>query len=264
MRFTMWVSMIRYRTHRGGKRCAVPRRLSSPRRWPCLVLCLFLPIIAVGGAQRDTPGTSSILLFEEAEAGVAPYPVRVLVNRDYLRMDDASDSGDFVLLDRGTRTVYSVSHAERSILVIGPQPGERSVPDTPAVGHDLLSEPDAPPIAGREVLHYVLHADGEVCYEAYVVPGLLDEARRALTEYVVVLAGQHLRDLDKTPEEMRSPCFLARYIHAAAGHLEAGLPVQEWDGTGYRRSLFDFETNVPVSGALFVLPEGYRRYHIQP
>ncbi len=84
-----------------------------------------------------------------------------------------------------------------------------------------------------------------------VVPGLLDAAVSGLAEYARVLGMRQLNSMDVVPESVQTPCFLSRYAYAPARHLDRGLPVQEWDGAGYRRTLVDFNASTMVSPALF-------------
>ena len=77
-----------------------------------------------------------------------------------------------------------------------------------------------------------------------------------------VLAARQKNTLESVPDFMRTPCFFARYIHAPAQHLENGLPIQEWDATGYRRSLVDFDESRRVSRTVFSLPTGYDRFSL--
>jgi len=83
-------------------------------------LMLLFVLLFVGCTQPDgeEPVTVTLLNFQEQEAGVEPYPLRVLVNKHFLRFDDGYDASDFMLMERDTQTIYSVSHEDQSILII--------------------------------------------------------------------------------------------------------------------------------------------------
>jgi len=228
-----------------------------------LLVLLCLPLASGCDQSRDRAQQRvavAVLTYQEQEAGVQAYPLRILVNERYLRFDDGYDASDYMLMERATRTIYSVNHADRSILVIV---GHAPVDPPPA---DLLlteerqEDTGAPPIAGRQPVHMRFLANGEVCYQAVVVPGLLQEAGAALAEYAVALGNRQFSDLESVPGEMRTPCFLSRYVYAPARHLQPGLPVQEWDETGYRRMLVDFREDQLQDAILFTLPVDYEQF----
>jgi len=212
---------------------------------------------AEGPAGETTP--VSLLLYQEQENGVEPYPVRVMVTPAFVRFDDGFTGSDFMLMERATRTIYNVSHEEHRILVIA-NPAAAS-----GVAHDLVldevreTDASAPLIDGKQPLHIRFLANAEECYHAVVVPGLLPEAAAGLAEFAVLLGERQRGDLQSIPAEMQTPCFLARYAYAPERHLLEGLPVQEWDADGYRRTLVDFSAEEAVSRELFELPQDYER-----
>jgi len=78
--------------------------------------------------------------------------------------------------------------------------------------------------------------------------------------YQNVLTGEQVRLLANTPEDMRSPCFLADQVYNDGGYYARGLPVQIWHSRGYARILTDFQDQ-QVEQALFTVPEDYQVYH---
>lgn len=224
-------------------------------------ISLLLPVISLAGTPQAQAG--SLLWYEEQEAGIDAYPVRILVVPGYLRMDDGQDDGDFLLFDRNNRRVFSINHEDRSILVIEPvAPGTGPAPPPDLeLGVQQIVDESTPLVAGKQPEMYRFTAAGETCLEAVVVPGLLPQAVQALSEYSRLLAERQQAMLENTPEEFRTPCFLSRHVHAAGRQLEQGLPIQEWDSSGYRRQLTDFRDKVPVNPELFELPAGYNRHN---
>jgi len=223
---------------------------------------LAVLLVAGCGTAEEPAGktiTVSLLHYEEQETGVDPYPVRVMVTPEFVRFDDGYAGSDFMLMERATRTIYNVSHEEHRILVIA-NPAVAS-----GVTHDLVldevreTDASAPLIDGRQPLHIRFLANAEECYHAVVVPGLLPEAVAGLAEFAVLLGERQRGDLVSVPADMQTPCFLARYAYAPERHLLEGLPVQEWDADGYRRTLLDFSAEEAVSRELFELPPDYER-----
>jgi hypothetical protein len=217
--------------------------------------------IATATARAEDAGVlaGSLLLYEEQEAGTDAYPVRILVVPGYLRMDEGNDEDDYLLFDRSSGTIASVSHEQRMILSIEELTGSGQGPALPDVelGMERVAAPDMPPVAGRTPELYRFTAHRDTCLEVVVVPGLMQAAVEALAEYGRVLAARQLATLENTPREMWTPCFLARNVLAPARHLSRGLPIEERDGHGYQRVLLDFRSDVELAAGLFRLPEGY-------
>lgn len=228
------------------------------------VLGLFgLGIVACsdGGATQHNlaSGESLMLLFQETEPGVDPYATRMLINNAYVRMDDGNAAGDYVLFDRDAETIYSVSHANRSILVVHSKPVVGQSPIPLEMDARRSKHPDAPPVAGQQPVQYTLLVNGQSCSQVMVVPGMLQEGIIALREFRRVLAGQHAENLPKTPKEMLDPCFVAYHVFAPVQHLQYGFPIQQWDTEGVGRSLVDYDEAFKTDSELFVLPQSYQR-----
>ena len=231
-------------------------------------ICVMMVCVLVTACNR-TAGTgvalqdAAVLLYEEQEAGTDSYPVRILVNRDFVRLDDGFDASDYVLFDRRSRTVFSVTREERRILAIDHHPVAASLPAEINFSVRRDADAAAPAIGGGQPVHMQFKANNSVCLEAVVVPGLLDEVTAALAEYADTLGDRQLNAMRTVPEEMRTACFLVRYAYRPGAHFREGLPVREWDGGGYRRSLRDFREHETVAASLFTLPPGYEEVRIR-
>jgi hypothetical protein len=225
----------------------------------CVVTLLppaLRPILA-----QEAAGTlrADLLWYDEQEPGTEVYPVRIIVSRGFVRIDDAADDGDFALLDRATLDLYTVTHEERSILEIPYRHLEPHRPDDLRLDEVIDRDERAPAIAGKTPLLVSLRANGDTCYHVAAVPGLLEAAVAGLAEYARALGNRQFGNLRTVPADMQTPCFLAHYVYAPARHLQHGLPVLEWDDSGYRRALISYRADEAVAATLFVLPEGYDR-----
>ncbi len=214
-------------------------------------------------AVAADPGPATILWFDEREPGVNPYRTRMIVARDYVRMDDGAAGDDFVLFDRRTGAIHSVSHEDRTVLDVPAREVRREPPYELRLTESREPQAEAPKIDGRTPEHLVFKVNGKTCYEVIAVPGLLEDAVAALRQYHRSLAGEQAQTLDWTPPEMQTPCMLANVVFYPARHLAYGFPVQEWDYRGYVRALRDYQVGVTVDPTLFRLPEDYRHYRIE-
>ena len=240
------------------------KQTTNPRRRG-LLACLAIILLgtacsrpeSTSGAPADKVADVSILTYVEQEAGIDPYPVRILTSTDYIRLDDGYDASDYVLFDRHSRTLYSVSHENSSVLEIRNHPFNGPVPTDIALTEAPVVDKQIPAIAGMQPLHTVYLANGTPCYQAISVSGLLDQAVAAMAEYATALGERQLANMQSVPDAMRTPCFLSRYVYAPGRHYSHGLPVQIWDESGFSRSLTDYQSGETVDAALFGLPEDY-------
>lgn len=223
----------------------------------------MLGLVTLCAGAPAAAATGTVLWYLEQEAGSEPYRVRYLVTAEFMRSDDGNDGNDFVLLDRRQRQIYNVVPETASVLIIDGKGAAPQAPTTLSIDVRESVDPQAPKLEGRQPLTLVLSADGDVCQSAVVVPGLLDDARAAFREFAQVLAVQQARTLGNTPAEFQTPCFLARDVYAGDFHLGAGVPLLEWAGKGTRRELLEYERNVPLAEALFVVPDDLRVYKVQ-
>lgn len=201
----------------------------------------------------------SRVTYMEREAGTDTYPVRILVSPGYVRYDDGYDESDYALLDRSSRTLFSVAHESSSVLVIENHPASETLPADLTLTEERIVDNDAPTIAGKQPLHVKYLANGTPCFQAVSVAGLMDEAVAGMAEYARALGERQRHNMQSMPDEMQTPCFLSRYAYAADRHYTHGLPVQLWDESGYYSSLADFRTGETVSASLFEVPDDYER-----
>lgn len=204
--------------------------------------------------------TGSVLWFMEQEAGGEPYRVRYLITEGYLRSDEGSDDGDFLLFDREQQQVYNVIPDNQSIVQIDGKGARPAVPETLSLQVTAAADEKAPKLDGKTPVLVELRADKQLCYSAVVVPAFYEPARLAFVELAQALALQQTRTIDSTPSEFQTPCFLANFLYASDFHLQRGLPLLEWSPAGERRELVHYEAGVSLSDSLFRLPSGFSTF----
>lgn len=220
-----------------------------------LVLALCAPLLWGASVQ------GGMLLYQVSEPGLEPYPSRLLVSEDFLRMDDGEATGDFILFDRKARTIYGVTHGDQTIFVIPPRQLAIESPELIERASAIVAGPEPlPPIGGQTPLQRRLTVNGQGCYNLISVEGLMPEAVAALKDFREVLSGEHKSLLPSLPADMREPCDLALHSFHPGWQLEFGLPVREWDEKGKGQFLIDIQPAYTIDTQWFELPAAYRRY----
>jgi hypothetical protein len=227
-------------------------------RFFLIVCCLLTALLSC--SDPSTP--AAVLYFVEHEPGGEPYRTRMIVTAGFLRMDDGQDSQDFLLFDRADGSIYSVSSADKQVLVIRLRPVELKPPEK--FTHRVVTDTAAfPAIEGRKVTHYQLLTNEKRCYDLHAAEGLLPGAIVALREYRLILAGQQALTVSMTPTEMQAPCDLANNVFLPVRHLEHGFPVRLADMTGRTMELVDYKTDFRATADVFRLPAEYKRLTLE-
>jgi len=195
----------------------------------------------------------------EQEQGGDPYSLRMIATRDFLRIDDGVDQSGFLLYDRNRKLIQTVSHEERTVLVIRGRPVD--LPQPPLFVQRVEKEDlqGAPSISGKKVLVHRFLTNGKACGEVAAVPGLLPELVAALKEYFLALAGEQAVTAKLTPPEQQNDCELAEFVFYPDRHLQYGLPVNYRGSTGRRQSLEKVDADFKAGEQLFRIPPDYQQ-----
>lgn len=207
-------------------------------RW--LVLCL----LGMGAAHA---ADMTVLRYVDQDPGGEPYPTRILVTPDYLRMDDGEDDGDFFLLDRRQRKLVNVMRDRQVAMVFLPG----TLPPRPADWNPRLDTRPAASGTGR----FSLSMKGVVCSEGVAALRAAPDAARAMAEMKSVLASMQYRVWQESPPELQHDCDLVNLVWESGTTLKLGLPLEEREFTGRSRK-FESETLQPLQPGLFRLPDG--------
>lgn len=235
-----------------------------------LTLTLLVAACATGGksallkeeAELTEPGM--LMIFSEREAGQPKsFRTSMFVNKKYLYLADSRSRGDFVLLDRKKKTIYSVTNDDKTILVIDSRP----VTIKPPIKIDFTeeSQPSAsiPLVQGRHSYHYRYFANGKRCYDSVTIdPKFMPDVAKAMREFRTILAGEHAKSVGRTPPDMYDACDLALNVFYPTKHIDHGIPLREWDQHGYQRFMLDFKLGFQLKKTLLTLPPDYKRYSI--
>ncbi len=213
--------------------------------------------------QGDT-----LILFMEKERGVDSYQTRMIVNKNFIRVDDGEGDKDFVLYDRNKKIVYSVDADEQRIMTIHEKTLTNGKVIEPPfkLTHSVKQLPkmkDAPTINGETAKRYHLITNHKVCYDVVAVKGLMPDVVVALTEFHKHMAMDSMTTFNNMPADMQDACEMTLTTFKPTRQLEFGFPIQEWGAGEYMRSLVDYDANYKADPTLFTLPEGYQTYSVQ-
>jgi hypothetical protein len=219
---------------------------------------LFLLLTAVTlTACTDKPSATTFLSFMES-GPEGDNPVRMLVNDKFLRIEDGDSPDGFIVFDRATRTIYSVSHAEKTTLVVHAQPVTLAMPK-PFENKIEQEKESLPAVDGKTVTHYRLVTNRQRCFDVYAADGLLPEVVTALREYHETLAGEQAAMQANMPAGMQSACDLADQVFYPARYLDRGFPVRQVNFAGVTRQLISYKRAVPVEKGIFDVPKDYKQ-----
>ena len=231
-----------------------------------LVLLLMAMGVLVSCAAKDQSDT--LVMFMEQEKGVEPYQTRMIITKEYLRIDDGKGAKSFLLFDRSKKVVYSINPDEQSVMAIHNKKPDKGVKLEPPfkLTHSVKEIPimkDAPSINGETAKHFQLITNDEICYDVISVKGLMPSVVKALTEFHQHMATDSAVTFNNMPADMQNACDMTLTTFKPAQQLEFGFPIQEWGKREYMRSLIDYKANYKAEPSLFVFPEGYKHYTVQ-
>ncbi|WP_455375454.1 hypothetical protein [Kaarinaea lacus] len=240
-------------------------------------LITFNLIVLVVITGCETTGTSQVkdkselgedygvlLTYSERErAGTPLFKSQMFVNKNYLYISDERSPDDFLLFNRANKTIYSVTHANKTVFVIKP----KEVKGAPPIKIDYVakSQPSSaiPKVSGRIATHYQYSANGSQCYDAVTLEkSFLNEVVGVIKEYRQVLAGEHASTVHSMPMDTHDACDLALNIYHATQHLDTGLPMREWDQKGFLKFMINYQRNYKMDVAKFEIPKDYNEFSV--
>lgn len=227
------------------------------------VSSLFLLLSSAAYAAESVNAVK--LKYQEQEQGVDPYVVTYTMSSEFLRIDDEADNSGYIIYDLKQNRIYSISHYDQSILVVPQYPEKEFKPGFNLdIEYKLLE--NAPMISQKKVYNYRVNAvtkvSSETCMDIQLVPGLLPEVTKSLQSFQKIISAQHTLNLEQTPEEFKTPCYLVDQVYNKGDYYSKGLPIQEWHSNDKRRQLMNYE-NTEVDPAIFKIPQEYRQYSLK-
>ena len=201
---------------------------------------------------------SLILYYEEVEQGVGMQPMRYIVNDDFLRIDNGSDTDDYILFNVKENIIYSINHDDQTILKIENHAWVMPVFDFKVLNEESVMK-DSPKVFNQQVTSYMVKAAGITCTQVSLVKDKYMREMQVFYQYQKVLSGQQVATLKNTPEELHTPCFLVDQIYHAGQYYKEGLPIHVGYSRGYEKFLRSTK-HEKIDVKLFLKPEKYAEY----
>ena len=226
-----------------------------------------LPIFSVAKTSDDkvkNPQEVYQLSYIEREPGIDDYEITMLVSERYIRIDQPGEDNGFIVYDDKDRVIYSVSHQDKSVLVIkehvfseGKSPVKYQT--------EYLELADAPTVSGNVIFNYRVYTgegdNEETCLEIQLVENLLPEVSKLLQNYQKVVSGQQVKMTDNKISDIQTACYFVDQIYNTGAYYKKGLPIQEWHSNGKTRLLMSYK-KVKVDAELFQVEESYQQYSL--
>ena len=204
------------------------------------------------------------LQYIEREPGVDDYEVTMLVSDKYIRVDELGEDSGFIIYDDANKTIYSVSHHDKSILVINEF--AFSVADSPVKYEvEYLQLADAPKVSGNNIYNYRVFTgekeSEETCLEVQLVENLLPDVAKLLKNYQAIISGQQVKMTDNKVSEIQTACFFIDQIYNKGSYYDKGLPIQEWHSSERSKILSSYK-KTDVNKNIFMIPDDYKQFSI--
>ena len=230
---------------------------------------IAVPAYQVDASQsKSADGASSTEVYQlsyiEREPGVDDYEVNMLVTERFIRVDEIGEDSGFIIYDDELKTIFSVSHFDKSVLVINQHVFDEK--DSP-VKHEVeyLELADAPSVSGKAIYNYRIFTGSkeneETCAELQIVDGLLPDVARMLRNYQKVVSGQQVKMTNNIVDDIQTPCFYVDQIYNTGAYYEKGLPIQEWHSNERSKILTTYK-KVKVDPTRFSYPAEYRKFSV--
>jgi len=199
---------------------------------------------------------------------VDDYEVTMLVSGRYIRVDEQDEASGYIVYDDRDKVIYSVSHFDKSVLVIKEYGfSEKDSPVKSVV--EYLQLDDAPTVSGGDIYNYRVYVDNgkgnadseDTCTEIQLVEKILPDVRKMLRNYQKVVSGQQVKMVDNKITDMQNACYYADQIYNTGAYYEKGMPIQEWHSNEHSKILTSYK-KVTVAMDKFSIPEQYRQFSV--
>lgn len=194
--------------------------------------------------------TMTELDYQDSDAGTPAYRTRILVTPAFLRMDAGVDEDNFALLNRTTGQLYNVMRDERKAYRYDTKHAQFPLPKPWKISRHVT-------LINANTHKFDWAVNGQACGEITATNKLQPDTVIALQQYWRALSASQWQTWVRTPEDVRNPCDLARYVVAIPFVFQYGLPLSDEASDGRSRH-YQSDSVAPLREELFVLPADYK------
>ncbi len=202
-----------------------------------------------------------VLIFKEQDPDGSAYISRMIINDAFLRLDYGQDQAGFILFDRNSQVINSITFHDRSVMVIAAKKVVQKSPIKLKLSSKRIASAKVKLIETTEMLHHRFFANELRCFDSFIIPNFIPDASKALKNYYAALAGEHAQTMHRIPEEMLDACDLAINIFSSDRHFNEGFPIRELFYDGKERALLDFDEKYMMDEKWRQIPEDFTRYY---
>ncbi len=201
---------------------------------------------------------ATIMIFDETEPQNTPGINRMIFSGDLLRIDDGNDQSGYVLYNSKTKVISSISHEERMVLEIKRPTGEIKTRKND-FKQNISEDKKAPKIAGKPILKVDFYYGMQRCGTANTVKGFFEKELALLQDYYQTLQMDAKVNIDKTPDEFLTGCYINNYVNHVVNYYQHGFPIAITREDGFSRLLKGFQ-NKEVDKSWLSVPKNYGSY----
>lgn len=203
-----------------------------------------------------------MLMFSEKRTFEPEGPVRMIITDKFLRIDEGSNNGDFILFNRQSKSIFNVVKEEKTILAI--KPVTKTVEPPFPLRWVIESQTSQALMRSQQnneaaATHFKYMLNDKPCFNLVTINNQLVETLDAMREYNQVLANELKSNYHHLAGQ---ECQEAIDIFDPNIRFQYGFPLREWSAYGYQRFLVDFQKDVIFPESLFVLPKNYENISI--
>ncbi|BBP01782.1 hypothetical protein [Sulfuriferula nivalis] len=217
-------------------------------RYKLIILGMMLSVHAWAATMTE-------LDYQDSDAGTPAYRTRILVTPDFLRMDTGIDADNFALLYRATGKLYNVSRDDHQVYLYDTQAPKITLPKPWKITQHVTQ-------INTSTHRFDWAVNGNHCGEITATSKLQADTAVALQQYWRALALSQWKTWQRTPDDVRNQCDLARYVVAIPFVFQYGLPLSDEASDGRSRH-YQSDSVVPLRAELFVLPADYKVIKVQ-
>lgn len=204
--------------------------------------------------------SASVMIFDETESQNTPGVSRMIFAGDLLRIDDGSELSGYILYNRKTHLISSISHQDKTVLEIK-RPNKAVNTQDNDFKKNIAQDKKAPQINGKPIWAIDFYYGMKKCGTANTVKGLFKDELALLQDYYQTMQMDAKINISKTPKEFLTGCYINNYVNHVVDYYQQGFPIVIKREDGYLR-LLKGQQNKEVNKSWLTVPKNYTKYSV--